>query len=40
MFFFDMYSDQVFESKLYYINVDPVLVYRLRLWVQAYIICI
>ena len=35
--FFDMYSDLVFESKPYYIYVDPVLVHRLRRWVQAYI---
>ena len=33
---FDMYSDLVFESKPYYINADPVLVHRLRLWVQVY----
>ena len=31
-----MYGDLVFESKPYYIIVDPVLVHRLRPWVQAY----
>ena len=31
-----IYNDPVFESKPYYINVDPVLVRRLRLWVQTY----
>ena len=35
--FVDMYSDLVFESGPYYIYVDPVLVHRLRPWLQAYI---
>ena len=31
VFVLHIYNDPVFESKPYYINVDPVLVHRLRL---------